>query len=121
MAEDEDVIKKQVTATSKGHSAVEDSQNSKKDTSKNKEDGTKKVPFHKLFSFADTLDYILMSVGTISAIGNGLCTPLMTIILGEVINSFGGTGEVGDAVPKVIVVWLEIEVNICIETKLTRQ
>ncbi|XP_050117931.1 ABC transporter B family member 11-like isoform X6 [Malus sylvestris] len=98
------VIKKQVTATLKGHSTVQDSKHSKQDSSENKEDGTKTVPYYKLFSFADTLDYMLMSVGTISAIGNGLCTPLMTVIFGEVINSFGRTGntkEVVDAVSKV--------------------
>ncbi|KAM0984624.1 hypothetical protein EV2_012405 [Malus domestica] len=98
------VIKKQVTATLKGHSTVQDSKNSKQDSSENKEDGTNTVPYYKLFSFADTLDYMLMSVGTISAIGNGLCTPLMTVIFGEVINSFGRTGntkEVVDAVSKV--------------------
>ncbi|RXI09837.1 hypothetical protein DVH24_023283 [Malus domestica] len=92
-----------VTATLKGHSTVQDSKNSKQDSSENKEDGTKTVPYYKLFSFADTLDYMLMSVGTISAIGNGLCTPLMTVIFGEVINSFGRTGntkEVVDAVSK---------------------
>ena len=46
-----------------------------------------------------------MSVGTISGIGNGLCMPLMTIVLGDVINSFGETRnnkEVADAVSKVI-------------------
>ncbi|XP_009353437.2 ABC transporter B family member 11-like [Pyrus x bretschneideri] len=101
---DGDVIKKQVTATLKRHSTMQDSQNSKQDSSKNKEDGTKTVPYYKLFSCADTLDHMLMSVGTISAIGNGLCTPLMTVIFGEVINSFGRTGntkEVVDAVSKV--------------------
>ncbi|TQD70681.1 hypothetical protein C1H46_043776 [Malus baccata] len=98
------VIKKQVTATLKGHSTVQDSKNSKQDSSKNKEYGTKTVPYYKLFSFADTLDYMLMSVGTISAIGNGLCMPLMTVIFGEVINSFGSNGnpkEVVDAISKV--------------------
>ncbi|CAN6726733.1 unnamed protein product [Malus baccata var. baccata] len=98
------VIKKQVTTTLKGHSTVHDSKNSKQDSSENKEDGTKTVPYYKLFSFADTLDYMLMSVGTISAIGNGLCMPLMTVIFGEVINSFGSNGnpkEVVDAISKV--------------------
>ncbi|XP_042009422.1 ABC transporter B family member 9-like isoform X1 [Salvia splendens] len=49
-----------------------------------------KVPFYKLFSFADKLDILLMVVGTISAIGNGVSQPLMTLIFGELIDSFGG-------------------------------
>ncbi|KAI7745067.1 hypothetical protein M8C21_034033 [Ambrosia artemisiifolia] len=47
------------------------------------------VPFYKLFAFADFKDYILMIVGTIGAIGNGICMPMMTILLGDFINAFG--------------------------------
>ncbi|PON60814.1 ABC transporter [Trema orientale] len=43
-----------------------------------------KVPFHKLFSFADSTDILLMIGGTIGAIANGLAMPLMTVFLGEV-------------------------------------
>ena len=50
-----------------------------------------RVPFYKLFSFADRLDVILMIVGTISAMGNGLAQPLMTLIFGQLINSFGSS------------------------------
>ncbi|KAL0398392.1 UNVERIFIED_CONTAM: ABC transporter B family member 9 [Sesamum radiatum] len=50
-----------------------------------------KVPFYKLFSFADRLDVALMTIGTVSAIGNGLTQPVMTVIFGELINSFAGT------------------------------
>ncbi|KAK7293288.1 hypothetical protein RJT34_16151 [Clitoria ternatea] len=49
------------------------------------------VPFYKLFTFADSLDHVLMFVGTIGAIGNGLATPLMTLIFGNIIDAFGGT------------------------------
>ncbi|KAJ6423834.1 hypothetical protein OIU84_024747 [Salix udensis] len=48
-----------------------------------------KVAFHKLFTFADRLDVALMIVGTLSAIANGLAQPLMTLIFGQLINSFG--------------------------------
>ncbi|PRQ39610.1 putative xenobiotic-transporting ATPase [Rosa chinensis] len=58
---------------------------------KSKEEATNTVPYYKLFSFADSMDCLLMSVGMIGAIGNGLCLPLMTVIMGEVINSFGET------------------------------
>ncbi|KAK9934093.1 hypothetical protein M0R45_021250 [Rubus argutus] len=69
-----------------------DAENNQQNTSKRKEDATNStIPYYKLFSFADSMDYLLMSVGTVSAIGNGLCMPLMTVIMGEVINSFGET------------------------------
>ncbi|KAI3444984.1 hypothetical protein Pfo_001649 [Paulownia fortunei] len=47
------------------------------------------VPFYKLFSFADSRDKILMTVGTIAAIGNGLSQPLMSLIFGDLIDAFG--------------------------------
>ncbi|KAL2475097.1 ABC transporter B family member 9 [Abeliophyllum distichum] len=50
-----------------------------------------KVPFYKLFYYSDKLDIVLIIVGTISAIGNGLTQPIMTLIFGQIINSFGGT------------------------------
>ena len=50
-----------------------------------------KVAFHKLFTFADRLDVVLMIVGTLSAIANGLAQPLMTLIFGQLINSFGAS------------------------------
>ncbi|KAI6679006.1 hypothetical protein NL676_039802 [Syzygium grande] len=37
------------------------------------------VPFHKLFSFADSTDILLMVVGSIGAVGNDLSLPLMTV------------------------------------------
>lgn len=59
----------------------------------NKNDGNdnQKVPFYKLFAFADKQDAVLMIVGTISAIGSGLAHPFMTLIFGHLINSFGSS------------------------------
>ncbi|KAM0984627.1 hypothetical protein EV2_012408 [Malus domestica] len=95
---DGEAVKERDVAASNGDSTMEDSENNAQDTSKSKEDGTKTVPYYKLFSFADSLDYMLMSVGVISAIGNGLCQPLVTVIIGDMINSFGGTGNTKDVV-----------------------
>ncbi|KAF7123906.1 hypothetical protein RHSIM_Rhsim12G0140800 [Rhododendron simsii] len=53
------------------------------------ESSTRTVPFYKLFSFADSVDVALMIVGTIGAVGNGICMPLMSLLLGEIINAFG--------------------------------
>ncbi|KAJ7968838.1 ABC transporter B family protein [Quillaja saponaria] len=50
-----------------------------------------RVPFLKLFTFADRLDAGLMIVGTIGAIANGLTQPIMPIILGKLINAFGAS------------------------------
>ncbi|PQQ18802.1 ABC transporter B family member 21-like [Prunus yedoensis var. nudiflora] len=50
---------------------------------------TEKVAFIKLFSFADKTDIMLMLVGTIGAVGNGSCMPIMTILVGEMSDSFG--------------------------------
>ncbi|EPS62261.1 hypothetical protein M569_12530, partial [Genlisea aurea] len=50
---------------------------------------TGSVPFYKLFGFATPTDKLLMFIGTVGAIGNGLCLPLMTIVFGDLINAFG--------------------------------
>ncbi|KAF5185686.1 Abc transporter b family member, partial [Thalictrum thalictroides] len=52
---------------------------------------TEKVSYYKLFTFADRLDIMLMIIGTISAIANGLAQPLMTLIFGKLINTFGSS------------------------------
>nr|KYP57637.1 ABC transporter B family member 4 [Cajanus cajan] len=51
------------------------------------------VPFHKLFVFADTTDILLMAVGIIGAIGNGLGLPIMTLLFGQLINGFGSNQQ----------------------------
>lgn len=67
-----------------------------KETSTSKDNGKKasngedqKVSFYKMFSFADRLDVALMIIGSVGAIGNGLGQPLMTLIFGQLIDSFG--------------------------------
>lgn len=47
------------------------------------------VPYHRLFSFADSNDIVLMIVGTIGAIGNGLGMPIMALLFGQMVDSFG--------------------------------
>ncbi|XP_061995041.1 ABC transporter B family member 21-like isoform X2 [Rosa rugosa] len=101
---DGDAITEQETPTNSHPTVMVGSNENRLDTSKSKEDGTKTVPLYKLFSFADSMDYLLMSVGTISAIGNGLCMPLMAIVFGDLLTSFLETGNnkrVADAVSKV--------------------
>nr|GMD11587.1 ABC transporter B family member 9-like [Ipomoea batatas] len=46
------------------------------------------VPLFKLFSFADRFDIAVMIIGTGAAMANGFAQPFMSIIFGELINSF---------------------------------
>ncbi|KAI6697647.1 hypothetical protein NL676_017766 [Syzygium grande] len=67
----------------------------------NKSKGDEKVntvPFHKLFSFADSTDMLLMVVGSIGAVGNGISIPLTTVFFGQLINVFGENQANGDVV-----------------------
>ncbi|XP_030468912.1 ABC transporter B family member 3-like isoform X1 [Syzygium oleosum] len=72
--------------------------------SEDKEDLFPRVPFYKLFLFADPVDYVLMLAGSIAAVGSGISMPLMTLFFGQLVNSFGDTGntkEGANAVSKV--------------------
>ncbi|XP_009593037.1 ABC transporter B family member 11-like [Nicotiana tomentosiformis] len=69
---------------------VADTNAGQQDSDKTKQsESTNTVPFYKLFSFADSTDKVLMIIGTIAAIGNGLSLPIMTILFGELTDSFG--------------------------------
>ncbi|KAJ0110909.1 hypothetical protein Patl1_00783 [Pistacia atlantica] len=87
--------------TNKGSNMNGDQQELEKSKEKEK---ANKVPFRKLFAFADFTDIMLMSIGSIGAIGNGVCMPIMAILFGDLTDSFGqnqNNGDVVDAVSKV--------------------
>ncbi|KAK0606665.1 hypothetical protein LWI29_002414 [Acer saccharum] len=94
-------------AASTSHSPAGESQqpsdDHKKDLGKIKkeEESSKTVPYYKLFSFADSTDILLMVVGTIAAIGNGICTPLMALLFGGFVNSFGDNANMKQMVDEV--------------------
>uniref|UniRef100_N1R508 ABC transporter B family member 2 n=1 Tax=Aegilops tauschii TaxID=37682 RepID=N1R508_AEGTA len=48
-----------------------------------------KVPFLKLFSFADRWDYLLMAVGSVGACAHGASVPVFFIFFGKLINIIG--------------------------------
>lgn len=75
--------------------------NKQEDGSRSKDESTNTVSFYKLFSFADSTDYLLMLVGTICAVGNGLSLPLMTVIFGTLVDSFGESATHKQVLPKV--------------------
>ncbi|GJZ70491.1 putative multidrug resistance protein, partial [Tanacetum coccineum] len=45
-----------------------------------------------MFHYADGIDKLLMLCGTIGCIGDGLMSPLTMIILGGIIDDYGGSG-----------------------------
>ncbi|KAM3350706.1 hypothetical protein ACQJBY_023039 [Aegilops geniculata] len=64
----------------------------------------KRVSFTGMFRYADRTDQLLMLVGTLAALANGVSQPLMTVIFGDMIDAFGGatTGNVLHRVNKAV-------------------
>jgi hypothetical protein len=87
------LVADQKLEVSNGEKSVSDSSEEDKQDQKTKSKvparGAQVAPYFKLFSFADPLDYLLMILGTIGSIGNGMTLPIMTLILGGLINAFG--------------------------------
>ncbi|KAF8089748.1 hypothetical protein N665_0498s0049 [Sinapis alba] len=93
--------------------SIEEDKEVKKTEKKEDHEKTKTVPFYKLFAFADSFDILLMILGTLGSIGNGLGFPIMTILFGDLIDAFGqnqNNSNVSDKVSKVALkfVWLGI-------------
>jgi len=70
-------------------------------TNGEREEKAERVPFFKLFAFADSTDILLMVIGTIGAIGNGSGLPIMTLLFGQMINSFGSNQQNDNVVEEV--------------------
>ena len=66
-----------------------------------------RVPFHKLFAFADSTDVALMLLGALGAVTNGAAMPFMTVLFGNLIGAFGGALSIHDVVNRVSMVSLE--------------
>ncbi|THF98724.1 hypothetical protein TEA_017796 [Camellia sinensis var. sinensis] len=60
----------------------------KKDTDKEKI-LTQALPFHKLLSYADPLDWTLMALGTLGSIVHGMALPMGYLLLGKALDAFG--------------------------------
>lgn len=74
---------------------------------KQEEEAKLSVPFYKLFAFADSTDFLLMAAGTTGAVANGAALPLMTVIFGNLIQSFGGATDIHDVVHRVSKVYYD--------------
>ncbi|PKA62294.1 ABC transporter B family member 21 [Apostasia shenzhenica] len=72
-----------------------------------KDENQKTVPFYKLFSFANSNDIFLMILGSVGGMANGAALPLMTVLFGNLIDSFGGAASRHDVVHRVSKVSLE--------------
>ncbi|KAK8475517.1 hypothetical protein V6N13_015596 [Hibiscus sabdariffa] len=96
----------------------EDNCNNNGGSNKRKPADQQKVPFYKLFAFADRLDVFLLTAGAIAAMANGMTQPLMTLIFGEMINKFSGAdrSHVVKIVSKVAVKFLYLGVYACISS-----
>ncbi|KAJ8435231.1 hypothetical protein Cgig2_028417 [Carnegiea gigantea] len=79
----------EATTSGSGDIAAQDQGNKEQKQGQGEDVAANKVPFYKLFSFADATDRALMIVGSVGAIGNGVCMPLMAILFGDVIDAFG--------------------------------
>lgn len=69
-----------------------------------KDDKKKKVnaaistlPFHKLLSYADALDWTLMALGTLGSVVHGMALPLGYLLLGKALNAYGDNIKQTDA------------------------
>lgn len=61
----------------------------KEENEKGSESSRPSVPYYKLFSFADGLDYVLMFFGTVGACVHGAAIPVFFIFFGKLIDAFG--------------------------------
>lgn len=51
------------------------------------------VPLLGMFRFADSFDYLMMTIGTIGALGLGASTPLFILFWGDFTNVFGESND----------------------------
>lgn len=84
-----------------GSDSDEASSSTRTSATSNEQINVDKVPYHKLFSFADKADYALMLIGAVTAVGSGLCLPLVSLLFGELANSFGQNVETRSIVDQV--------------------
>lgn len=49
------------------------------------------VPFFRLFAFADPMDYLLLTIGTVAAVAHGAALPVFFLFFGNLIDGFGST------------------------------
>ena len=114
---DGDIYTQQTRASTRQTPAVEtvkipENAGNRQDSEKRKATqgiSTSTVPFYKLFSFADSWDYLLMLVGTVTAVGNGMCLPAVALLFGELMDAFGKTVNTNNILHEVSKVLCKID------------
>lgn len=56
-----------------------------------------KASFLEMVRYADTHDLCLMMLGVLGSFGDGMMQPLLMLVLGDIINSYGAAGSAGSA------------------------
>jgi ATP-binding cassette subfamily B (MDR/TAP) protein 1 len=54
-----------------------------------------KASFRELVRYADARDRCLMALGALGSFGDGMMQPLSMLVLGDIVNSYGGAGTAG--------------------------
>ena len=67
---------------------------------------TKSATFFELFSEADILDYGLMALGTIGALGTGAALPIFCILFGQILDNLNKGGALQDAVDRIVILFI---------------
>ncbi|KAF6156794.1 hypothetical protein GIB67_033263 [Kingdonia uniflora] len=62
----------------------------------------KPFPFHKLLSYADSIDWLLMGLGTLGSIVHGMAQPMGYLLLGKALDAFGNNIKDTDAMVKAL-------------------
>lgn len=75
-------------------------ENSVEEASKSSKEQT--LPYSKLLSHADALDWILMALGTLGSVVHGLAQPVGYFLLGKALDAFGNNIHDTDAMVKAL-------------------
>jgi ATP-binding cassette, subfamily B (MDR/TAP), member 1 len=78
-----------------------------RDADANASSAATRVPFHRLFTFADCTDVVLMVLGALGSVANGAAMPFMTVLFGNLVNAFGGALSIHDVVNRVS--WVSLQ------------
>nr|GMC96482.1 ABC transporter B family member 19-like [Ipomoea batatas] len=76
---------------------VNEYRNVKEEAAREKKCVAQTLPFHRLLSYADGLDWTLMALGTLGSIVHGLAQPVGYLLLGKALNAFGANIHDTDA------------------------
>jgi ATP-binding cassette subfamily B (MDR/TAP) protein 1 len=63
-----------------------------------------RVPFHRLFAFANRTDAALMLLGAVGAMVNGVGMPLMAVLFGDLVDAFSGALSIHQVVNRISLV-----------------